>query len=178
MLHRLVPVFPVVSRCEMVWSVLATNDCLVAPYPRLTYLLSPSLFDCTPCCALQVVIIDERFELMLIFWSTMAVFQANFGATIKKSLTDQIDQIRKYARAALCERQRFLMDVCAACLRSDLLGAEKKYNAALDGCIEVHRKGEAMVDVRTHRVPKCWTYGSVCCACAQRPSLPRACHSG
>ncbi len=44
----------------------------------------------------QVVIVDERFELMLIFWSTMAVFNANFGASIKKSLTDQIDQIRKY----------------------------------------------------------------------------------
>ena len=27
-------------------------------------------------------------------------------------------------------------------------------------------------------VPKLWTYGSVCCACAQRPGLPRACHSG
>jgi hypothetical protein len=24
------------------------------------------------------------------------------------------------------------------------------------------------------RVPKFWTYGSVCCACAQRPGLPRA----
>ena len=23
------------------------------------------------------------------------------------------------------------------------------------------------------RVPKCWAYGSVCCACAQRPGLPR-----
>ncbi len=29
-----------------------------------------------------------------------------------------------------------------------------------------------------HRVHKFWTYGSVCCACAQRPGLPRACHSG
>jgi hypothetical protein len=29
-----------------------------------------------------------------------------------------------------------------------------------------------------HRLPKFWTYGSVCCACAQRPGLPRACHSG
>ncbi len=28
------------------------------------------------------------------------------------------------------------------------------------------------------QVPKFWTYGSVCCACAQRPGLPRACHSG
>ncbi len=28
------------------------------------------------------------------------------------------------------------------------------------------------------RVPKCSPYGSVCCACAQRPGLPRACHSG
>ena len=28
------------------------------------------------------------------------------------------------------------------------------------------------------RVPKFWTHGSVCCACAQRPGLPRACHSG
>ncbi len=27
-------------------------------------------------------------------------------------------------------------------------------------------------------VPNFWTYGSVCCACAQRPGLPRACHSG
>ena len=26
-------------------------------------------------------------------------------------------------------------------------------------------------------IPKFWTYGSVCCACAQRPGLPRACHS-
>ncbi len=26
------------------------------------------------------------------------------------------------------------------------------------------------------RVPKFWTYGSVCCACARRPGLPRACH--
>jgi ATP-dependent RNA/DNA helicase IGHMBP2 len=25
---------------------------------------------------------------------------------------------------------------------------------------------------------KFWTYGSVCCACTQRPGLPRACHSG
>ena len=29
-----------------------------------------------------------------------------------------------------------------------------------------------------NRVPKFWTHGSVCCACAQRPGLPRACHSG
>lgn len=43
----------------------------------------------------QVVVIDERFELMLIFWSTMAIFQANLGASIKKTLTDQIDQIRR-----------------------------------------------------------------------------------
>jgi hypothetical protein len=28
------------------------------------------------------------------------------------------------------------------------------------------------------RVPKFWTYGSVCCACAQRPGLPRARHTG
>jgi hypothetical protein len=28
------------------------------------------------------------------------------------------------------------------------------------------------------RVPKFSPYGSVCCACAQRPVLPRACHSG
>jgi hypothetical protein len=28
------------------------------------------------------------------------------------------------------------------------------------------------------RVPKFPPYGSVCCACAQRPGLPRACHSG
>jgi hypothetical protein len=28
------------------------------------------------------------------------------------------------------------------------------------------------------QVPKFWTYGSVCCECAQRPGLPRACHSG
>ena len=40
------------------------------------------------------------------------------------------------------------------------------------------------IDARTykymlyHRVPKFWTYGSVCCACTQRPGLPRACHSG
>ncbi len=26
--------------------------------------------------------------------------------------------------------------------------------------------------------PKFLSYGSVCCACAQRPGLPRACHSG
>ena len=29
---------------------------------------------------------------------------------------------------------------------------------------------------RYRRVPKFWTYGLVCCACAQRPGLPRACH--
>ncbi len=28
------------------------------------------------------------------------------------------------------------------------------------------------------RVPKFWNDDSVCCACAQRPGLPRACHSG
>ncbi len=28
------------------------------------------------------------------------------------------------------------------------------------------------------RVPKFWTHGSVCCACAQRPGMPRGCHSG
>ena len=27
-------------------------------------------------------------------------------------------------------------------------------------------------------IPKFWTYGSVCCACAQRPGLSRACCSG
>lgn len=64
---------------------------------------TPAMLDFMHCFVLQVVIVDERFELMLIFWSTMAVFQANFGATIKKSLTDQIDQIRKYVHAVLCE---------------------------------------------------------------------------
>ncbi len=32
--------------------------------------------------------------------------------------------------------------------------------------------------LRCRRVPKFSTYGSVCSACAQRPGLPRACHSG
>ncbi len=38
----------------------------------------------------------------------------------------------------------------------------------------------AAVTVATqyHRVPKFSPYGSVCCACAQRPGWPRACHSG
>ena len=31
---------------------------------------------------------------------------------------------------------------------------------------------------RYRRVPKFWTHDSACCACAQRPGLPRACHSG
>jgi hypothetical protein len=31
---------------------------------------------------------------------------------------------------------------------SDLYGAERKYNAALDSCLEVHRKGQYLVDVR------------------------------
>jgi hypothetical protein len=60
----------------------------------------------TCCCcgrALQVVVIDERFELMLIFWSTMAVFQANFGGALKKSLTDQIDQIKKCVRVRVAD---------------------------------------------------------------------------
>ena len=43
----------------------------------------------------QVVLIDERFELMLIFWSTIAIFQHNFGSTIKATLTDTISQIKK-----------------------------------------------------------------------------------
>ena len=43
---------------------------------------------------MQVVVIDERFELMLIFWSTMAVFTSQFGGALKKSFTDQIDQVR------------------------------------------------------------------------------------
>ena len=57
---------------------------------------------CTLCThwllGVQVVLIDERFELMLIFWSTIAIFQHNFGATIKATLTDSIAQIKKYAR--------------------------------------------------------------------------------
>ena len=32
--------------------------------------------------------------------------------------------------------------------------------------------------VQYHRVPKFWTHGSVCCACAQRPGLPCAWYSG
>jgi hypothetical protein len=41
------------------------------------------------------------------------------------------------------------------------------------------RKMGAMESKQHHRrVPKFWTYDSVCCACAQRPGLPRACDSG
>ena len=35
-----------------------------------------------------------------------------------------------------------------------------------------------MFRLRHHRIRTFSPYGSVCCACAQRPGLPRACHSG
>jgi len=76
-----------------------------------------------PAFVFDVVVVDERFELMLIFWSTMAMFQANFGGAVKKTLTDQIEQIK-----------------------NELYGAEKKYNTALENCLDAHKKGQYLVD--------------------------------
>jgi hypothetical protein len=43
---------------------------------------------------------------------------------------------------------------------------------------QIWRTKERTVRLFNRGVPRFWTYGSVCCACAQRPGLPRACHSG
>ncbi len=49
----------------------------------------------------------------------------------------------------------------------------------LDNCKPETDRALAKVCARVYRrAPKFWTHGSVCCACAQRPGLPRACHSG
>jgi len=72
-----------------------------------------------PAFVYDVVVIDERFELMLIFWSTIAIFQHNFGGAIKSTITDAI-----------------------AAVKSELLTAEKKYNAAVEETLDVHKKGQ------------------------------------
>ena len=60
--------------------------------------------------------------------------------------------IAQYLRVYRGNRHLELMHIAAAEVRDDMRP-----------CMALYRW-----------VPKFWTYGSVCCACAQRPSLPRA----
>ena len=47
-----------------------------------------------PAFVYDVVLIDERFELMMIFWTTLAVVNASAGDGIKKMFQDQVDEVK------------------------------------------------------------------------------------
>merc|ERR1719223_46025 len=72
-----------------------------------------------PLFVFDVVIIDERFELMLIFWTTVALFNKQFGSTVKGAITSQIDEIRE-----------------------ELESAESKYTTSLEECVDTYHRAK------------------------------------
>ncbi len=72
-----------------------------------------------------------------------------------------------------------------AVLEGRVAASNRKEVKFVPHCIEQNHARQGTVQPqawnackRYHRVPMLSPYGSVCCACAQRPGLPRACHSG
>lgn len=76
-----------------------------------------------PLFVYDAVLIDERMELMFIFWATIGIFHANFGHVLKNEFTSVIQEIK-----------------------DELYGAEAKHNEALDSCLDTHKKAMHVVE--------------------------------